>query len=207
VRLKKEIAQYRSTQLLNAEKAREYDNLVPLMHFERGPFFPAGYRAVNARVISSSFGPFSHELEIAAGSSSGIGMYEPVVSGDGLVGRVTNVSSDTAVVSLLSDTGIVVAARDLKTGVQGLVRTGPGGTLILDEVLKQDVVHAGDVLVTAGTRDPRYPDLDPYGIPIGRVTYANATDTANFLQVQLAPYANLGSLDSVAVLVKTQKHK
>jgi rod shape-determining protein MreC len=205
--LKKEIAQFRSTQLLNASKAHEYDNLIRLMHFERGPFFPAGYRAVNARVISSSFGPFTHQVEIAAGSSSGIRMYSPVVSGDGLVGRVTNVSSDTAVVTLLSDSSIVVAAKDLRTSVQGLVRTGTGGTLILDEVPKQDVVHAGDVLVTAGTRDPRYPDLDPYGIPIGRVTYATPTDTASFLQVQLAPFANLGSLDSVAALVKTAKHK
>ncbi len=206
-KLKKQVAALLSTQLLHSEKAREYDDLVRLLHFERGPFFPTGYRAVNAGVISSSFGPFSHEVEIAAGSSSGIRIDSPVVSGDGLVGRVTNVDSDTAVVTLLSDSQLIVAAKDLKTSVQGIVRTGPGGALILDEVLKQNVVHAGDVLVTAGTHDPRYPDLDPYGIPIGRVTYANATDTASFLQVQVQPFANLSSLDSVAVLVKTQKHK
>jgi len=129
------------------------------------------------------------------------------LAGDGLVGRVTNVSSDTAVVTLLSDSSIVVAARDLKTGTEGLVRTGVGGTLILDEVPKQDVVHVGDVLITAGTHNPHYPDLDPYGIPIGRVTYATPTDTASFLQVQLQPFANLSSLDSVAALVKTQKRK
>ena len=58
-----------------------------------------------------------------------------------------------------------------------------------------------DVLVTAGTHTARYPDLYPYGIPIGRVTSVGATDTAAYLQVQVQPFANLGSLDSVAVLV------
>ena len=62
-------------------------------------------------------------------------------------------------------------------------------------------MKAGDKLVTAGTRSARYPDLYPYGIPIGTVTTVNATDTATFLQVQVQPFANLGSLEAVAVLV------
>src|SRR4029079_4953954 len=65
----------------------------------------------------------------------------------------------------------------------------------------------GDVLVTAGTHSARYPDLYPYGIPIGRVSSVGATDTATFLQVQVQPYANLGSLDAVAGLVpKTRRY-
>jgi rod shape-determining protein MreC len=206
-KLRKEVAYFRSHQLLNAEEAKKYAALAQLMHFHQGPFFPKGYRAVNAQVISQSVGPFAHEVIIAAGSSSGIKRYSPVVSGDGLVGLVTNVSSDTAVVRLLSDPKSAVAAQDLKTSVQGLLHTGPGGTLILDEVPKQDVVHDGDVILTDGTRDPRYPSLYPYGIPIGRVTSFSASDTATFLQVQVQPFANLGQLDSVAALVRTTKHR
>jgi cell shape-determining protein MreC len=82
-----------------------------------------------------------------------------------------------------------------------MVHTGPGGTLILDQVKKELRVNEGDVLVTAGTHSARYPDLYPYGIPIGRVSSVGATDTATFLQVQVQPYANLSSLDAVAVLV------
>ncbi len=206
-RLKKEIAYFRNTQLLHATKAAEYDSLVKLMHFEQGPFFPKGYRAVSARVISTVPAPFSHQITIAAGSSSGIGMYAPVVSGSGLIGHVTNLSSQTAVVTLLSDPKSFVAARDLRTNVQGVVHTGLGGALILDQVAKQLVVHQGDTIVTAGTTDPRYPLLEPLGIPIGKVTSVGATDTATFLQVQVQPLANLGSLDAVAVLVRTKKHR
>ncbi|HLX32030.1 MAG TPA: rod shape-determining protein MreC [Gaiellaceae bacterium] len=208
-RLRQELATYRSTQLLNAEKAQEYEQLVKLMHYHQGSTFPNGYRAVNARVISFSASAFAHTLAIAAGSSSGITVNSPVVNGDGLVGRVSNVFSDTAIVTLLSDPNSYVAARDLHTGVQGLVHTGPGGTLILDDVSKQLVVSPGDTIVTNGTRDPRYPDLYPFGIPIGKVPVGgvSVTDTAAFLQVQVQPFANLGSLDSVAVLVKAKSKR
>ena len=206
-KLRKQLQDYRTHTLLNAEKARQYDSLARLMHFHEGPTFPNGYSAVNARVVSFSASPFAHTLTIAAGSSSGLAVDAPVVSGDGLVGRISNVFSDTAVVTLLSDPNSYVAALDLKTGVRGLVHTGPGGTLILDDVAKQLKVNPGDSLVTLGTRDPRYPDLDPYGIPIGKAANVSVTDTASFLQVQVEPFANLGSLDSVAVLVKTHKRK
>jgi Cell shape-determining protein len=123
------------------------------------------------------------------------------VSGDGLVGIVSNVYPDSAVVSLINDPNRFAAARDLKTQVRGMVHTGAGGTLILDYVQKQFNVNVGDVLVTDGTHNARYPDLYPYGIPIGRVSHVGAEDTATFLQVQVQPYVNLGSLDYVGVLV------
>jgi cell shape-determining protein MreC len=88
-----------------------------------------------------------------------------------------------------------------------MVHTGPGGTLILDQVSKQLRVKEGDKLVTAGTHNARYPDLYPYGIPIGTVTSVSATDTATFLQVQVQPFANLGALESVAVLVPKKSRR
>jgi cell shape-determining protein MreC len=77
----------------------------------------------------------------------------------------------------------------------------------LAEVPKQYAVKAGDEIVTDGTHSARYPDLYPYGIPIGRVSSVGVTDTATFLQVQVQPFANLGSLDAVAVLVPTKQHR
>ena len=129
------------------------------------------------------------------------------MSGDGLVGIVSNVAPETAVVTLLTDPSTFVHARDVQTQVRGMVHTGTGGTLILDQVPKQVRVKKGDALVTDGTHNARYPDLYPYGIPIGRVSTVNATDTAPFLQVQVQPFANLGSLDAVGVLVPKKQHR
>jgi rod shape-determining protein MreC len=160
---------------------------------------------VNTSVISFPSGTFTQQIAIAAGSSSGIGFNTPVMSADGLVGRVTDVSSSTAVVTLLNDPESAVGALDLKTGVRGLIRHGPGNTLMFDQVTKEQQVFKGDVIVTQGTRDRRYPDLYPYGIPIGRVLSVGTSDIASFLTVQVAPFASLGSLDSVAALVATKR--
>jgi rod shape-determining protein MreC len=208
-KLRKELQEYRTDVVLHANILEQYPQLLKLLHYEQGSTFPKGYRAVSASVISFSASPFAHTLAIAAGSSSGIGEDSPVVSGDGLVGLVTKAFPDTSYVTLLSDPESAVPALDVRTGVRGLVHTGPGGALILDDVAKQLQVNPGDLLVTLGTTDPNYPDLYPRGIPIGKVAPGgvSVTDTANFLQVQVQPFANLSSLDSVAVLVKTTKHK
>lgn len=188
-------------------KLAKVPDYAKLLHLEQGRTFPGGYRAVNASVITFPSGAFTHSVAIAAGSSSGIRTNDPVLDGSGLVGIVSNVFPDTAIVTLISDPDTFVAARDLHTHVRGILGTGAGGTLILDHVSKTAVVRQGDVIVTDGTRNARYPDLYPYGIPIGRVTSVGATDTASYLQVQVQPYANLGSLDAVGVLVPTTKRR
>lgn len=205
-KLKRELIQYRAAQIKAGADAARYEQTVKLLHFVQGPRFPNGYRAISTEVTSFPGGPFTHSLTIAAGSADGVRLSSPVVSGDGLVGIVSNVFPDSAKVTLISDSNSYVAARDLQTRVRGGVRTGAGGTLILDLVQKTEVVKQGDQIVTDGTHNARLPDLYPYGIPIGRVTSVGVADTASFLQVQVQPFANLGSLDTVAVLVPT-KHR
>jgi rod shape-determining protein MreC len=204
-RLKREVRALRAEALAGEALAAKAGDLERLLHYEQGATYPSGFRPVNASVISFPAGPFSQQIAISAGTTSGIRVNTPVVSGDGLVGRVTNVYSRSAIVTLLTDSNSYVSARDLQTGVRGLVRRGQGDTLILDQVAKQVVVNRGDELVTDGTRDPHYPDLYPYGIPIGTVASVGVSDTASYLQVQVDPYASLGSLDSVAALVATKK--
>ncbi len=155
---------------------------------------------MNASVISFPTGPFDEQLTISAGTSSGLRLLAPVMSADGLVGHVTNVSPATARVTLITDPDSSVAAVDLTTKVTGLIPHGQGSTLILDRVPKEAVVSKGNVIVTEGTRDRRY----PYGLPIGQVLSVGRSDIASFLTVQVTPFANLGSLDAVVVLVSTK---
>jgi rod shape-determining protein MreC len=205
-RLRREVRQYRAQALAEKAAAAQSDQLKRLLDYEQGKSYPQDYRAVNAAVISFPSGPFTQQIAIDAGSNQGIRINTPVVNGDGLVGRVTNVFPGSSVVTLLTDANSYVAARDLQhPSVRGLIRHGEGNALILDQVSKQVAVGEGDQLVTDGTRDPRYPDLYPYGIPIGRVSSVGISDTASFLQVQVEPYASLGSLDSVAALVATKR--
>jgi len=204
-KLQRELRQVRAQATEYQAGAQRATELEKLLNYEQGPTYPKDYRPVNTSVISFPSGPFAQQIGIGAGTSSGITINTPVVNADGLVGRVTNASPSTSVVTLLSDPESAVAARDLKSGVSGLIRHGQGNTLILDQVSKEQKVSVGDVIVTQGTRDRRYPDLYPYGIPIGRVINVGTTDIASYLTVQVAPFASLGSLDSVAALVSTKR--
>ena len=118
---------------------------------------------------------------------------------------MTNVSSDTAQVMLLTDPDSSLPARDISRGVSGLIRHGQGNTLILDRVAKALQVKKGDIVVTQGTVDRRYPDLYPYGLPIGEVQSVGTSDIASYLTVQVTPFAHFDSLDVVAALISTKK--
>ncbi len=204
-KLRRELRALRAQATANLAGSQRAAELERLLRYEQGPTYPKDYRSVSTSVISFPTGPFAQQVAIAAGSGSGIGINTPVVSADGLVGRVTNVASSTAVVTLITDPESAVAARDLTSGVSGLIRHGPGSTLLFDRVSKEQVVQKGDVIVTQGTRDRRYPDLYPYGIPIGSVLSVGRSDIASYLTVQVTPFASLDSLDSVAALVATKR--
>jgi rod shape-determining protein MreC len=201
-RLRHELHDWQAIANANLAGARQASDLKKLLRFEESATYPKDYTAVNTTVISYPSGPFAQQVTIAAGSRSGIHVGTPVVSADGLIGRVTNVFASTAQVTLLTDANSAVPARDVTKGVTGLVRHGQGSSLMLDLVSKELKVEKDDIIVTQGTVDRRYPDLYPYGIPIGRVQSVGTTDIASYLTVQVTPFARFDSLDAVAALIK-----
>jgi rod shape-determining protein MreC len=168
------------------------------------PAFPRDFRPVNTRILGRPPSPFEQQIIIAAGSDAGIKIDAPVITQDGLVGRVTAVTGSAAQVTLLSDEQSAVPAldRDSSTNARGLIRRGQSdGSLVLDLVPKEAAVNEGDEIVTAGTRSKQFPSLFPRGIAIGTVTSVGRTDTSTFTHVQVQPFVDFGSLDSVIVLV------
>jgi rod shape-determining protein MreC len=182
---------------------QENEALRRLLGYLDGPRFPDDFRAVVAEVIGRPQTAFAQAITIAAGSSAGVRVNDPVMTGDGLVGLVARVTSRTARIQLLTDQQAAVSAVDVQSGAEGIVRHARGTreTLVLDRVRKQDVVKEGDEIVTAGWVSGGLSSLYPKGIPIGVVTSVGQTDTDLFQQIQIDPYVDFGSLDAVIVLV------
>jgi len=192
---------------IQSEFARqENDYLRRLLDYLDSPRFPGDFDPVAAEVIGRPAGAFTQAIVVAAGSSNGVRVNDPVVTADGLVGLVTRVTPDTARVQLLTDEEAAVSAIDLRTSAPGIVRHARGTreTLVLDRVPKQDRVKVGDEIVTAGWRASGLSSLYPKGVPIGKVTSVGQTDTDLYQQVQVDPFADFGSLDAVLVLVPTE---
>ena len=110
--------------------------------------------------------------------------------------------------TLITDEESAVPALDLDspTNARGLIRRGQSErSLILDRVRKEAAVSEGDEIVTAGSRSRQFPSLFPRNIAIGVVTSVGRTDTSTFTHVQVEPFVDFASLDSVIVLVSKRR--
>lgn len=205
-KLKAEVNKLRQQALLGEAARSQNENLRKQLNFIDSPLFPSDYTPVNTRIIGWR-NEFDQRVVIAAGRDNGIHQETPVVTNDGLVGSVTQVSPTAALVTLLTDESSAVQARDQDTGAFGVVRHGAGqNSLILDRVTKDKVVRAGQVIVTAGTRSKQYPSLFPANIPIGYVVSVGQSDTAPFKQIQIQPFVDFSSLDAVTALITKKKN-
>ena len=118
---------------------------------------------------------------------------QPVVTPEGLLGRVIEVSGPWAKVQLITDRAAAASAILERTRRQGLIRGG-GEALELDFLPLQASVRAGDRVLTAGT-DGIY----PRGIPVGTVSSVRAAGEL-FHEVEIAPAVDFGRLDRVFLL-------
>jgi rod shape-determining protein MreC len=201
-RLRAQVDKLRAEAFQNANAAQEVESLRRLVHYVGLPRFPQDYRPVPTDVISGAASEFDQQIGIAAGSSSGIRVNDPVVTPDGLVGKISDVSSHTAQVTLLTDANNDVSALDVQTQAAGLVSHGEGpSTLALDRVQKSQVLREGDPIVTQGWKAKGYKSIYPYGIPIGTVSGATNSELSLYWNAQVAPYVHFDSLRTVVVLV------
>ena len=201
-RLRRQLDAYSRQVIANQTALQENLDLRRQLHYVSSPTFPSGYDYVAAAIISRPPSEFQQQVGIAAGSTKGIRVNDPVVNSDGLVGLVTQVAHDTAEVTLLTDPNIHVPAIDEKWKSTGVVSHGQGrGTLIFDRVQKSLTVKSGDWIVTQGWRLGKLTSLYPKGIPIGVVSGASQNDINLYWQIQLRPRVDFGSLQSVVVLV------
>lgn len=162
-----------------------------------------GHALVPARVVGiGASQSFTGTVTIDAGSSSGIGPDMTVVNDEGLVGRVLRVTSTTATVLLVVDSGSTVGARVGESMEMGFLRgrgeAGEGGDLDLELVDAAETPAKDDTVVSWGSRDGA-----PYaaGIPIGRVTAVYASLRESSQRVVVEPFVDVGSLDVVGVVV------
>jgi len=123
---------------------------------------------------------------------------QPVLTPDGLVGRVVVVAGPYAKVQLITDRAASVGGMAVRTRRQGVVRGRSGASsesgLELDYVPLQADVRPGDRVVTAGIDG-----IFPRGIPIGTVAAVEPGGQL-FHRIRLNPAVDFGTLDQVYLL-------
>jgi rod shape-determining protein MreC len=206
-KLRKQVEALRQRVIQEQTAVSENDRLRDLLSFVDGPSFPAGFTGVSTRVVGRPPSAYNQEVLIAAGSSAGVRRNDPVVTQDGLVGLVTNVTSNGAKVTLLIDQSSAVSAIVLESGAAGVVRHGPSDSsaLVLDRVGKDEFVEEGNLVITAGWRSGKLESLYPRGIPVGMVKSVGQQDVDLYKRIQVAPLVNFDALAEVIVLVPKKR--
>ena len=202
-KLREENQRMRAQLIESQTNSRDATVLSGIAAYVSGPSFPEDFEPVVAQIISQPPSPYQQEITVSAGSGDGIVKNAPVVTEEGLVGLVTDVTDSEARITLLTDQSSAVSALVLGNGAAGVVRHGASSSsLILDRVLKDQLVEEGNTVVTAGWRTERFESLFPRGIPIGVVESVGQQDVDLYKRIQVAPLVDFDSLSTVIVLLE-----
>lgn len=202
-RLKDDLVIARRQAVAGQEALQENAQLRKLVALDEGPALASeAYEPVTGRVIARSPTSWRSSVTIALGSSDGVRVDDPVVSGDGLVGRISSVEPGSSQVMLLTDHASGITGKVVPAGVQGVVKPEVGNPedLILDFIDSTRRVHGGEYVVTGGWRAQSVEPLFPPGLPIGEVTKAPIVEQEANQKVDVRPFADLRNLDIVQVL-------
>ena len=157
------------------------------------------YTLVDGYVITRSSQNWSSTLTINRGSSAGIevGMCAVTANGE-LVGLVSEVGLNYAVIESVLDSSLEIAATISSSGhngmVQGAYSSGLEGLLRMDYLPSSSVIRNNDKVVTSGST------MYPRGLVVGNVVDAGFDDTGVAKYAILQPAVELGSLEQIFII-------
>lgn len=179
---------------LMKEAYLENDRLRNLLGFKRKSKFDL----VPVRIISRSQQGFSSALVIDMGSNDHLRKNMPVLTSDGLLGRIAAVSPNYAVVQTINDINFRVSAMIQRSRVQGVVSPLQNGRLALNYVPVFSDVKVGDVVITSGVSE-----IYPKGIEVGIVVRIESPPSGLFKVIELVPSVEVSKQEE-AFVVRTK---
>lgn len=153
-----------------------------------------------ARVIAHRLGPNAalETFVIDRGSRHGVEINTPVVSPEGVVGRVLRYSMSAATVIMITDPNSKIPVVSQKTRTQGiLVGRGPNQGMTLQYVALNAPMEKGETLVTTGLEG-----IFPQGLPVAEVSDVSREGSSLFLNVQAKALFDPNRMEEVALLRK-----
>ena len=190
--LKAQLEQLRIEEVRMSEDAQQARRLQVLLGFKEQHI----QKTLPAQVIGSSGSEQSRSVFIDKGEKDGLKPDMAVITSTGIVGKVLKVFRSTSQVLLIDDQSSGVGGILEKTRLQGIVRGTPAGEVVLERVMSDETVQAGESVLTSGGDR-----IFPKGLPVGTVTKVSPGQEL-FLNIRLRPAANLNKLEEVLVVTQ-----
>jgi len=178
------------------EVERENQRLRELLQFaETRPSFELQGGQIIARVIGKNATNFLNVAMIDLGARHGIRVGMPVVNEQGLVGRISEVTSTTSKVLLITDPSSTVNAILQSSRLTGVISGRPGSHPVIGFLPQGTEIGVGEVVLTSGMGG-----TFPKGIHIGQVVEVRQRDVNVFQEAVVRPTVNFGQLEEVMVV-------
>jgi rod shape-determining protein MreC len=186
----------RQNMILGSE-ARSAARLERLLDFSP----PPGWDFSGARVVAHRMGPAGAlaTLAVDRGSASGVAPDMPVVSLDGVVGRILRTGVAASSVLLLTDANSRIAVIGENNRSPGMLSgQGYGEPLVVRYVNLNAIIDPGELLRSSGLSG-----IYPKGLPVARVVKVRRSDISLFLTVEAEPLIDVAGLEEVLLLRRT----
>ena len=191
-RLREEVVRLRLETQITNELMAENERLRDSLGFQK----EALRSGVTVHVIAKEVSPSSSTFTVNKGSRHGVDQDLPVITPDGIAGRIQTVLPETAKIKLLTDPGSIIAVRVQRNREEGLLE-GKLDHCALKYVSFYMDVQEGDLLVSSGL-DGIY----PRGLPVAVVTKVRKQESSSFQEVFAEPVVRFSRLEEALVLKK-----
>ncbi|MBN1488235.1 MAG: rod shape-determining protein MreC [Anaerolineae bacterium] len=149
-----------------------------------------------AQVIGQDTIPYLRYLIINAGSNDGVAIGMPVVTGgSALIGRVVQETPNMAYIQLINNPGSQISAMVQQSQITGLVIGDEEGNLRMTEILPDEEVNEGEIVITSGLGG-----LMPRGLILGQIASVEYQESDLFQEAILRPVMNFRYLDMVLII-------
>lgn len=152
-------------------------------------------RYVAAQVIGRDPSPFLQYVIINRGSDDGLRRGMPVVTQQGLVGRIAAVTAGAARVQLITDAGSKVNVRVDPSEARAVLNGDVTGDISLDNIPQSAQITVGDIVLTSGLGGNFPPD-----ILIGQVSSVRSRDNDLFQRAAVQSTIDFTQLEIVLVI-------
>lgn len=147
-----------------------------------------------ASIVNKSLVQARNTITLNVGESDSVKVNMPVITDDGLVGRIVSTSNHYSIAQILYNRNLSITVKVQRSRVDGILNYDGAGNLIINNVPKSADVKTGDLIITS-----QYSNYFPAGIPVGTISEEGNFDNL-FKRVVVKPSVSFENLEEVFVL-------
>jgi len=174
----------------------ENERLKKLLEIEKDEEYTYRY----AKVVGANPDNLRHTILINIGTDSGIKENDPVISINGLTGKVLKSGKNSSIVQLITYNKNRIPAITANERIPGIIRPIDSESADLREITKTRKIEVGEEIYTS-----KFSSIYPEGLKIGKVTFVSDSSVTIHKIIKIDFTQDFSKLEDVFVMTKAEE--